>query len=187
MDSDKIEILDIKYEVPKPIKKKTLFENIQLYLEVFCDVIQVIILYTIYLIKTIFTRPVRKNIGGKLALVTGGANGLGKQIALRLAKEGCNIAIVDLDYEEGKKTAQELQKQNVEAKAYNVDVSDFEAMFALRKIIISDLGVVDILVNNAAILPTNLSLREGKWTSLERILKVNIHSHFWVSKALHIF
>lgn len=54
-------------------------------------------------------------------------------------------------------------------------------MVELRKQIINDLGMVDILVNNAAILPTNLSLREGKWTSLERILKVNIHSHFWVS------
>lgn len=57
-------------------------------------------------------------------------------------------------------------------------------MLDLRKTIISDLGVVDILVNNAAILPTNLSLREGKWTSLERILKVNIHSHFWVGIAV---
>lgn len=54
-------------------------------------------------------------------------------------------------------------------------------MVELRKQIIRDLGMVDILVNNAAILPINLSLREGKWTSLERILKVNIHSHFWVT------
>lgn len=69
MDSDKIEIFDIKYEVPQTIKSKTTFENLQLYLEVFCDVIQVIILYTIYLIKTMFTRKLRKDIGGKLALV----------------------------------------------------------------------------------------------------------------------
>lgn len=102
-------------------------------------------------------------------------------IALRLAVEKCNIAIVDLDLEGAERTVKELRKQNVKAEAYKVDVSDYEAMVELRKKIINDLGIVDILVNNAAILPTNLSLREGKWTSLERILKVNIHSHFWVS------
>lgn len=102
-------------------------------------------------------------------------------IAFRLAAEKCNLAIVDLDFEAAKRTVNELRKQNIKAEAYNVDVSDYEAMVELRKQIINDLGMVDILVNNAAILPTNLSLREGKWTSLERILKVNIHSHFWVS------
>lgn len=102
-------------------------------------------------------------------------------IALRLAAEKCNIAIVDLDLKGAERTVKELREQNVKAQAYEVDVSDYEAMVVLRKQIISDLGMVDILVNNAAILPTNLSLREGKWTSLERILKVNIHSHFWVS------
>lgn len=102
-------------------------------------------------------------------------------IALRLAAEKCNIAIVDLDLKGAERTVKELREQNVKAQAYEVDVSDYEAVVVLRKQIISDLGMVDILVNNAAILPTNLSLREGKWTSLERILKVNIHSHFWVS------
>lgn len=104
-------------------------------------------------------------------------------IALRLAEEKCNIAIVDLDFEGAKNTVKELRERNIKAEAYKVDVSDYEAMFELRKQIFSDLGMVDILVNNAAIIPTNLSLREGKWTSLERILKVNIHSHFWVSTS----
>lgn len=69
MDSDKIEILDIKYEVPKPIKSKTLLKSFQLYLEVFCDALLVIVLYTVHLIKSIFTRKIRKDITGKLALV----------------------------------------------------------------------------------------------------------------------
>lgn len=97
-----------------------------------------------------------------------------------MAAENCNIAIVDIDLEGAKDTVKELRKQNIKAEAYKADVSDYEAIVKLKEQIISDLGKVDILVNNAAILPT-LSLREGDWTSLERILKVNIHSHFWVS------
>lgn len=69
MDSDKIEIFDIKYEVPKAIKSKSALASLQLYLEVFCDALLVIILYTVHVIKIIFTRKVRKDIAGKLALV----------------------------------------------------------------------------------------------------------------------
>lgn len=69
MDSDKFEIFDIKYEVPKPIKSKTLLETLQLYFIVFCDALLVIILYTVYITKSIFTRKIRKDIAGKLALV----------------------------------------------------------------------------------------------------------------------
>lgn len=69
MDSDKLEIFDIKYEVPEPVKSKTVLKNLQLYLEVFCDVLQVIVLYSIHLVRTIFTRKSRKDISGKLALV----------------------------------------------------------------------------------------------------------------------
>lgn len=66
MNTDRIEILK---EVPKPVKNKTSFKDLQLYLEVFCDVIQVIILYIVHLIKVILTKKVRKDISGKLALV----------------------------------------------------------------------------------------------------------------------
>lgn len=107
---------------------------------------------------------------------------MGKKLAFRLAAEKCNIAIVDIDFEGATNTVKELRKQNIKAEAYKADVSDYEAMVKLREQIISDLGMVDILINNAEILPT-LSLREGDWTKLERILKVNIHSHFWVSKS----
>lgn len=66
MNTDRIEILT---EVPKPVKIKTSFKDFQLYSEIFCDVIQVIILYIIHLIKVILTKKVRKDISGKLALV----------------------------------------------------------------------------------------------------------------------
>lgn len=69
MSTDRIEILDRNKKVPKPVNIKTSLKNLQLYLEVFCDVLQVIILYIIHLIKVILTKKVRKDISGKLALV----------------------------------------------------------------------------------------------------------------------
>lgn len=69
MNTDRIEILDRNKEVPKPLKTKSSIKNIQFYLEVLCDVLQVIVLYIIHLIKTISTKKVRKDISGKLALV----------------------------------------------------------------------------------------------------------------------
>lgn len=52
--------------------------------------------------------------------ITGGGNGIGKEIALRLAKEECRLAIADIDFEAAKKTVEELRKMNVEAYAYYV-------------------------------------------------------------------
>ncbi|CAO1430813.1 unnamed protein product [Diamesa tonsa] len=91
-----------------------------------------------------------KNIGGQLALVTGGGNGLGREIALRLAKEGCNIVIVDLDLRGAQNTAKEIEEKcKVTALAYKVDVSDYEAVERLKVDIEKSIGTVDILVNNA--------------------------------------
>lgn len=141
-----------------------------------------------------------KDISGQLALVTGlqmkcwiesewltddrlptgGANGLGKAIAHRLAKEKCNIVIVDLNLNEAVRTAAEIaEKFNVKAIAFKVDVSDFEAIQKLKSDIEASLGFVEILVNNAGILSA-ISLREGEPSSLQKVIDVNLTSHFWV-------
>lgn len=60
-----------------------------------------------------------------------------------------------------------------------VDVSDSAQVEKLHEEVVNDLGVVDILINNAAILPL-MSFREGTSSDIERIIKVNLLSHFWV-------
>ncbi len=52
--------------------------------------------------------------------MTGGGNGIGKEVALKFAGEGCNIAIADLDFEAAQRTVQELKKLNIIARAYQV-------------------------------------------------------------------
>jgi all-trans-retinol dehydrogenase (NAD+) len=89
--------------------------------------------------------------------------------------------IVDLNLKEAQKTASEIaEKFNVVTAAYKIDVSDFEAMQQLKINLESSLGPVDILVNNAGIL-SKLSLREGRPTDIQKVIDVNLTSHFWVS------
>ena len=126
--------------------------------------------------------PKPKSIAGQLALVTGGANGLGREIARCLAKEKCNIVICDLDIENAEKTAKEIESEfGVTTKAYKVDVSDFEAVDNLKKSIEADVGFVDILVNNAGVMAIT-SLREGKPSDYKKIFDINVMSSFWVNK-----
>jgi all-trans-retinol dehydrogenase (NAD+) len=121
-----------------------------------------------------------KDISGQLALVTGGANGLGKAIAFRLAQEGCNVVIIDLNLNEAQQTSQEITERfKVKSTAHKVDVSDYDAIQQLRNEIEKSLGSVDILVNNAGILST-ISLREGRPSDIQKLIDVNLTSHFWV-------
>jgi all-trans-retinol dehydrogenase (NAD+) len=110
----------------------------------------------------------------------GGANGLGRAIAFRLAREKCNIVIIDLNLSEAQKTASEItEKFNVKTAAYKVDVSNYDAIQQLKKDIESTMGVVDILVNNAGILSA-ISLLDSRPGDIQKVIDVNLTSHFWV-------
>ena len=132
------------------------------------------------LIKVLFPSE-NKIIKGQLALVTGGANGLGRGIAKRLAKEGCNIAIVDLDFIGAVKTAKEIELEyNVKTRAFKVDVSNYEEVLKLRNDVEGSIGTVDILVNNAGLL-SMMSLEESRHQDIQKVINVNLTAHFWVS------
>ena len=120
-----------------------------------------------------------KKVSGQLALVTGGANGLGREIARRLAKEGCNVAIADLDLISAEKTAKDIELEfNVKTKAFKVDVSSYEEVSKLRSDIESSIGTVDILVNNAGLLAM-MTLEESRHQDIQKIVNVNLKAHFW--------
>ncbi|XP_065087862.1 17-beta-hydroxysteroid dehydrogenase 13-like isoform X2 [Ochlerotatus camptorhynchus] len=130
----------------------------------------------------IFVPQQRKKINGQLALVTGGANGLGREICLQLAQQGCHVAVNDLDATNGEKTADDLRKLGVKSKFFKADISSFDAVQGLRKEIESSLGHVDILVNNAGVLPL-MSIREGKPEDIQKVLEINLLSHFWTLRT----
>jgi len=97
--------------------------------------------------------PNPKCIKGKLALVTGGGNGMGRAIALELASKGANVAIADIDIKAAQRTAEEIEKKfKVKSKAFKVDVSKHSEITQLKEDIESSIGFVDILINNAGLL-----------------------------------
>lgn len=119
-----------------------------------------------------------KLLEGKTALITGAARGIGKQIALRFAKEGANIAFTDLVIDEnGQKTQDEITALGVKAKGYASNAADFAQTEAVVKEIQKDFGSIDILVNNAGITKDGLMMRmtEAQW---DAVIAVNLKSAF---------
>lgn len=119
-----------------------------------------------------------KMLEGKVAVITGAARGIGKEIALKFASEGADIAFTDLVIDEnGKKTEEEIAAYGVKVKGYASDASDFAATEEVVKQIKDDFGRIDILVNNAGITKDGLMLRmtEQQW---DKVITVNLKSAF---------
>ena len=114
----------------------------------------------------------------RVALITGAGRGIGAKIALTLAKENTDIAVVDYSEESAvKETLEALAQAGVTARYYKCDVSDFNAVKTVVDQIVKDFGKIDILVNNAGITADKLILRmeESDW---DRVLDINLKGCF---------
>jgi len=120
---------------------------------------------------------------GRVAIVTGGARGIGKAISERLGKEGASLAIVDIMKEVAAETASELREKGINAAAFAADVSKPEDADHAVKAIIDELGGVDILVNNAGITRDTLMMRmtEADW---DLVININLKGTFNFTKAV---
>lgn len=119
-----------------------------------------------------------KLLEGKVALITGAARGIGKEIALKFASEGADIAFTDLVIDEnGKKTEEEIKAFGVKCKGYASNAADYAATEEVVKEIKEEFGHIDILVNNAGITKDCLMLRmtEQQW---DAVIAVNLKSAF---------
>ena len=115
---------------------------------------------------------------GKVALVTGAARGIGKQIALKFAEEGADIAFTDLVIDEtGEQTRKELEAYGVKVLSLASNAADYEQSHHVVEQIVEHFGRIDILVNNAGITKDGLMLRmtELQW---DAVLTVNLKSAF---------
>ncbi len=86
---------------------------------------------------------------GKVALVTGAGRGIGREIALTLAKEGARVVVNDINEEMAEKTAEDIKKDGFEAYGVKADITDLEEVQEMINKIREKFGPVDILVNNA--------------------------------------
>jgi len=122
------------------------------------------------------------SLKGKTALVTGAAQGIGKAIGLRLAREGAVVAACDLNLPLAEATVQEIRDSGANGKAYLLNVTDAEEVRRVVEEAAKEFGRIDILVNNAGITKDALLLRmeEGAW---DAVLSVNLKGTFLLSKA----
>ena len=125
-------------------------------------------------------------LNGKVAVVTGGARGIGAAVCKKLASLGADIAIVDLKVTE---QAEALQKEitesfGVRAQAFACDVSDAEACKALIKQVTEALGSVTILVNNAGITRDSLIL-SMKEADFDAVINTNLKGTFNMTQACY--
>lgn len=121
-------------------------------------------------------------LSGKVALVTGGARGIGKAICERLAEEGAALVIVDIMLEVAQETADEFVSKGVKAIALAANVAKPEDADATVKAVMEQFGQIDILVNNAGVTRDGLMVRmsEQDW---DMVIDVNLKGVFNFTKA----
>ena len=118
----------------------------------------------------------------KVALVTGGTRGIGREIAITLAKNGYDIALNYRNENDAlKETISEIEAQNVKCLAVQGDVSNFDDTEKIAKEVFDNFGKIDVLVNNAGITKDNLILRMKK-EDFENVINTNLVGTFNMTK-----
>ena len=119
---------------------------------------------------------------GKIALVTGGGQGIGRAIALRLAQDGADIAGADLDAAKAKAVAEEVAALGRRATPIQVDGADRDAVRAAVDRTEAALGGLDVMINNAGIAQVQ-PLADVTPEEIDRILKINVQGVLWGIQA----
>ncbi len=120
---------------------------------------------------------------GKVALVTGAAQGIGRAVSLLLARSGADLVVSDINLEKAEETAREIETIGRKAMAIRVNVASFGEVEKMVEAILERFGRIDILVNNAGIARDKLILRmtEEEW---DAVLNVNLKGTFNCTKAV---
>jgi 3-oxoacyl-[acyl-carrier protein] reductase len=122
-------------------------------------------------------------LSGKTAIVTGSRRGIGRAIALAMAREGANVVVSDISREDCQKVVGEIEKLGRKGLALKCDVSDSEDVEDMVKRTVTEFGRVDILVNNAGIMDFKpfLELTDEEW---DKTLNVNLKGQFLCARAV---
>jgi 3-oxoacyl-[acyl-carrier protein] reductase len=123
------------------------------------------------------------DLQGRIALVTGASQGIGRCCALELARAGATLAVTDINEEKLALVAAEIEAAGGKAAAFGMNVANEESVKASVKAVIARFGKVDILVNNAGITRDGLMLRM-KRADWDAVLGINLTGAFMVSQAV---
>jgi 3-oxoacyl-[acyl-carrier protein] reductase len=126
---------------------------------------------------------IMQELKGKTAIITGGGRGIGRAAAIALAREGVHIGLLGRTLANLEKVTEELEEFNVNVSGAAADVADIESVQHAVEHIKSELGPIDILINNAGIAKFGgfLELEPSEW---EQIIQVNLMGTYYVTRAV---
>lgn len=118
----------------------------------------------------------------RVAVVTGAGRGIGRAIALEMAKQGAGVVVNDVDTEPAEKVAEEIKKTGGKASSDNNTVSTMEGAEAIIRTATENFGQIDILVNNAGVIRDRMfvNMTEEEW---DQVISVHLKGHFCCTKA----
>ena len=120
-------------------------------------------------------------LNGRVAVVTGGARGIGRAICLTLAERGADVVVADIDFPGAQKTAERVRELGSEPLALQVDVSNRASVRGMVEETVDRFGHLDVLVNNAGICPWTPfhEISDAEW---ERVIAVNLNGPFYCTQ-----
>lgn len=121
-------------------------------------------------------------VQGKVAIVTGGALGIGRAVSLLLAKEGALVAVLDINEKDGRQAASEIVGSGGTARFWHLDTSNEHEVEDVFAQIVKEFGKIDILVNNAGISGVNKPTHEIKEEEWDKVINVNVKGVFFCAK-----
>jgi NAD(P)-dependent dehydrogenase (short-subunit alcohol dehydrogenase family) len=127
--------------------------------------------------------PTPSRLEGRIALITGGANGIGWAIVRRFAQEGAHVAIADVSTESGMAAERRIRAQGGQCIFRRTDVSDRSSVEAAVQAVIDEFGAIDILVNNAGIIRFG-SLMDCTAEDWKRMLAVDLEGAFYCTQIV---
>jgi NAD(P)-dependent dehydrogenase (short-subunit alcohol dehydrogenase family) len=124
-----------------------------------------------------------KRFTNKVAIISGGATGIGKAIACRLGQEGATVALFDINKMSLKKTVEEFRKKNISVKGYITDISNEVQVSKAITQVEKEWKKIDILINSAGIVgPTSTKIIDFTTSEFDKLYEVNLKGAFLITK-----
>jgi NAD(P)-dependent dehydrogenase (short-subunit alcohol dehydrogenase family) len=129
-------------------------------------------------------RRTMDDLAGKISVVTGAAMGIGRETALRLARDGSDVVIVDIAKEPAEEVVNQIQSMGRKSLFFEVDVARWEQVKAMVDAVLGKFNRVDILINNAGIVGPVVPVWEYPVEDWDRVMEVNMKGIFLCCKAV---
>lgn len=123
-----------------------------------------------------------KELKGSVVALTGAASGIGRSLAINLAREGCSLALADIDQEGLEQTAEIINDKGIQVTTHVLDVADRKKVYQIAKDVVGEHGKVNMIINNAGVAMSD-TLEDVTYEDLEWLLGINLWGIIYGSKA----